>query len=155
MYSTFVAVDLDPQPEGVEDGSLQLRVGVCQGLGQVGEGGEHRAGVLGIDGRAVAPRLIELVEGGLGLLALGLEDADALADDDRVDTGLDRGKLALDLPVDLAELAGDLLAGAVAARLLVAGEGAAFGLEVTDRLRAEDPGGEEGAERQGREPVRG
>ena len=61
---------------------------------------------------------------------------------------------ALDLPVDLAELAGDLLAGAVAARLLVAGEGAAFGLEVTDRLRAEDPGGEEGAERQGREPVR-
>jgi hypothetical protein len=40
----------------------------------------------------------------LGTFALGLDVADSIADEYRIDAGLDRRKLAFDPPVDLADL---------------------------------------------------
>src|SRR5690606_7957946 len=91
-----VAVDLDPKPEGVDDGAALLGVGVGQGLAQIGQGGADRARGLGVDGRAVAARVLTLGEHRAGLLSLGLEVADSLADEDRINSRLDRGELALD-----------------------------------------------------------
>lgn len=47
-YLTGIAVDLDPQTEGVENGAALLGIGVGQGLAKVGEGSEDRGGVLGV-----------------------------------------------------------------------------------------------------------
>lgn len=105
MNSPAVAVDLDAQAEGLENRPLQLGIGVGKLGGQVGERGQNGARVVGIDGGAVASGLIELLEDRLRFLALAFEAADALADDDRIDSGLDRGELALDLLVDFVELA--------------------------------------------------
>lgn len=46
----------------------------------------------------------------LSLLRFGLEGPDPLADEDRVDSGLDRRELAFDPALDLAEPVGDPLA---------------------------------------------
>ncbi|MGN6587165.1 MAG: hypothetical protein ACTHKT_06780 [Solirubrobacterales bacterium] len=67
--------------------------------------------------------MIELLEHRLRFLAFAFEAADALADDDRIDSGLDRGELALDLLVDFPELARNPLPRAIALRLQRAGEG--------------------------------
>lgn len=80
----------NPQPEGVEDGAVLLGVGLGERLAEVWEGGEDRSGVLGVDRDAVAVRAFELGEDGLRVLPFGLEGADPLTDEDRVDTGLER-----------------------------------------------------------------
>ena len=58
MNSPSVAVYLDPQAEGLEDGPLQLGIGVGKLGSQVRKRSQNRAGVLGVDGGAVASGLI-------------------------------------------------------------------------------------------------
>ena len=123
MDSPSIAVDLDPQAKGLEDGPLQLGIGVGKLGGKVRKRSQNRACVLRVDGGAVALGLIKLLENRLRFLALAFEAADALADDDRIDPCLDRGELTLDLLVDFAELACNSLPRAIAPCVQGVGEG--------------------------------
>ena len=78
--------------------------------------------------------MVELGYRRLDFLALGFQVADSLADEGWIDAGLDRGELALDPLIDLAELAaGALPLGAVLV-LLFRRQGGALLAEVGDAI---------------------
>ena len=84
-----VSVDLDREPEGVEDGAALLGIGFGKQLAKVGNAVENRAGFLGIDSAVLAVVGFKFGERRLGYLALVFQRPDALADEDRIDAALD------------------------------------------------------------------
>jgi hypothetical protein len=68
-YLLGISVDLDSQAEGLVDGVAQLRIGLGERLGEVGQRVEDSAGFLDVD-RLLLLGLGELRESGLDLLAL-------------------------------------------------------------------------------------
>lgn len=71
----------------------------------------------------------------MGCFALGLEVPNPITDEDRVDAGLDRRKLTLDLAVDLAEMVGDALPFVALAALQLVRQRRALRVEVGETFR--------------------
>ena len=90
--------------------------------------------------------MVELGDCRLDLLALGFQGADSLADEGRIDSGLDRGELALDPLLDLAELSARTLPLGAVLVLYFRLRGGALLTEVREAIGAEDPRGEEGVD---------
>jgi hypothetical protein len=59
------------------------------------------------------PVVVEVGDRQFDLLTFGFEGADAVADEERVDAGLDRCELALEALIDVGELAGEVVAPAI------------------------------------------
>ena len=93
--------------------------------------------------------MVELDEGGFGLLQLGLEAADALADKDRIDPGLDRGELALQALVDRGKLVFETLSFGGGVPPGLAAECLVLSAEGGEALGSEDAGGEEAVDADG------
>jgi hypothetical protein len=99
IWASF-AVDLDGEAEGVVDLAAE-RGQRRRGVVEVGQPVEDGTGVVEVKLRLPAPVVIELGDRCFDLLALGVEDAYAVADERGIDAGLDRGELALEALIDV------------------------------------------------------
>ncbi|HSR93460.1 MAG TPA: hypothetical protein VLK56_01225 [Solirubrobacterales bacterium] len=147
FYFVGIAVDLHPDPEGVEDRAAEFGIGARQRLAEVGETFQNsqrvlRPGDAGCGG-------VELAQEVLGLHPLGLEGADPLADHGGIDTRLDRCHLALGAAVDFADQADQPIAALPVLALSLRIQRVALHTEEVEPLRPEDSRGEEGVEQLG------